>query len=83
MQHVGYQQNTSLTSHEDVPRTELPTNERGLPTPEALSIVLRHAQGLLSGHTIAALSVNTILEHLFLLFTLYLFPFWIGILCLK
>ncbi|KAK3231946.1 hypothetical protein Dsin_003827 [Dipteronia sinensis] len=52
----GYQQSTSSTTHEDVLRTELPTNERGLPTPEALSIVLRHAQRLLSGHTIAALS---------------------------
>ncbi|KAK4854145.1 hypothetical protein QYF36_019615 [Acer negundo] len=52
----GYQQSTSSTTHEDVPRTELPTNGMGLPTPEALSIVLRHAQRLLSGHTIAALS---------------------------
>ncbi|KAL5780804.1 hypothetical protein ACOSQ2_011541 [Xanthoceras sorbifolium] len=52
----GYQQSTSSTRLEDVPQTELPTNERGLPTPEALSIVLRRAQRLLSGHTIAAVS---------------------------
>lgn len=39
---------------------ELPSNARGLPTPEALSIVLRHAEQLLSGPTTAALSVSTL-----------------------
>ncbi|CAK7346073.1 unnamed protein product [Dovyalis caffra] len=43
------QQNTSATSLGDPPRVELPSNARGLPTPEALSIVLRHAERLLSG----------------------------------
>lgn len=52
----GYQPNASSTSNEEVPRPELPSNERGLPTPEALNIVLQHAQRLLSGHTVAALS---------------------------
>ncbi|XP_031260810.1 ubiquitin-like domain-containing protein CIP73 isoform X1 [Pistacia vera] len=52
----GYQPNTSSTSDEGIPRVELPSNGRGLPTPEALSIILRHAQRLLSGHTTAALS---------------------------
>ncbi|KAH9693680.1 ubiquitin-like domain-containing protein [Citrus sinensis] len=52
----GYQPNTSSTSNEEVPRPELPSNERGLPTPEALNIVLQRAQRLLSGHTVAALS---------------------------
>ncbi|KAI3922487.1 hypothetical protein MKX01_006176 [Papaver californicum] len=40
----------------DPPRVELPSNARGLRTPEALSIVLRQAQQLLSSHAAAALS---------------------------
>ncbi|KAL9358215.1 hypothetical protein Peur_051468 [Populus x canadensis] len=48
--------NTSAASIGDPPRVELPSNARGLPTPEALSIVLRHAGQLLSGPTTAALS---------------------------
>ncbi|KAH8509676.1 hypothetical protein H0E87_011445 [Populus deltoides] len=48
--------NTSAASIGDPPRVELPSNARGLPTPEALSIVLRHAEQLLSGPTTAALS---------------------------
>ncbi|KAJ6731146.1 hypothetical protein OIU85_021875 [Salix viminalis] len=47
--HNGNQPNTSTTSMEDPPRVELPSNARGYPTPEALSIVLRHAARLLSG----------------------------------
>ncbi|KAI3852249.1 hypothetical protein MKX03_028401 [Papaver bracteatum] len=47
---------------EDPPRMELPSNARGLRTPEALSIVLRQAQQLLSSHAAAALS--HIAEHL-------------------
>ncbi|XP_044511387.1 ubiquitin-like domain-containing protein CIP73 isoform X2 [Mangifera indica] len=52
----GYQPNISSTSNEGIPRVELPSTGRGMPTPEALSIVLRHAQRLLSGQTTAALS---------------------------
>ncbi|XP_026394041.1 ubiquitin-like domain-containing protein CIP73 isoform X1 [Papaver somniferum] len=40
----------------DPPRVELPSNARGLRTPEALGIVLRQAQQLLSSHAAAALS---------------------------
>ncbi|KAJ6352014.1 hypothetical protein OIU76_001266 [Salix suchowensis] len=52
----GNQQNTSTASIGDPPSVELPSNARGLPTPEALSIVLRHAEQLLSGPTTTALS---------------------------
>lgn len=38
---------------------ELPSNAQGLHTPEALNIVLRHAERLLRGPTVAALSVIT------------------------
>lgn len=51
-----YQPSSSPSSTPDQPATELPSNARGLPTPEALSIVLRHAQRLLSGPAVAALS---------------------------
>ncbi|KAB5568070.1 hypothetical protein DKX38_001863 [Salix brachista] len=54
--HNGNQPNTSTTSMEDPPRVELPSNARGYPTPEALSIVLRHAARLLSGPATTALS---------------------------
>ncbi|GMP44547.1 hypothetical protein CsSME_00013437 [Camellia sinensis var. sinensis] len=49
----GYQPNSSPTSIGDLSAVE---SARGLSTPEALIIVLRHAQRLLSGHTVAALS---------------------------
>ncbi|KAL7244706.1 hypothetical protein ACSBR2_000139 [Camellia fascicularis] len=52
----GYQPNSSPTSSGDLSAVELPSSARGLSTPEALIIVLRHAQRLLSGHTVAALS---------------------------
>uniref|UniRef100_A0A6N2LCS5 Ubiquitin-like domain-containing protein n=1 Tax=Salix viminalis TaxID=40686 RepID=A0A6N2LCS5_SALVM len=52
----GNQPNTSTASIGDPPSVELPSNARGLPTPEALSIVLRHAEQLLSGPTTTALS---------------------------
>lgn len=39
---------------------ELPSNSRGLPTPEALSIVMRQAERLLGGPAVAALSVYII-----------------------
>ncbi|CAL5418542.1 unnamed protein product [Camellia sinensis] len=51
-----HQPNQSLTNIGDLPTVELPSNARGLSTPETLSIVLRHAQRLLSGPTVAALS---------------------------
>lgn len=56
----GNQPNTSTASIGDPPSVELPSNARGLPTPEALSIVLRHAEQLLSGPTTTALSVSTL-----------------------
>ncbi|GAV56706.1 ubiquitin domain-containing protein [Cephalotus follicularis] len=46
----------SSTNTGDLPRVELPLNALGLPTPEALSIVMRQAQQLLSGHATATLS---------------------------
>ncbi|KAF8410339.1 hypothetical protein HHK36_002866 [Tetracentron sinense] len=57
----GSQPNPSPVSVGDPPRLDLPSNARGQPTPEALSIILRQAQQLLSGHTVAALSVHLIL----------------------
>lgn len=41
------------------PPVDLPANTRGVPTPEALVAVLRHAERLFSGHAISALSVCT------------------------
>jgi hypothetical protein len=58
--HLGNQPNTSTTSMEDPPRVELPSNARGCPTPEALSIVLHHAARLLSGPATTSLSVNNL-----------------------
>ncbi|TYJ34803.1 hypothetical protein E1A91_A05G194200v1 [Gossypium mustelinum] len=52
----GYQPHTSVTNRREQPRVALPSDARGLPTPEALSIVMRHAEQLLSSHAIAALS---------------------------
>ncbi|XVF35871.1 hypothetical protein REPUB_Repub19eG0008800 [Reevesia pubescens] len=52
----GYQPHTSTTNRRDQPRVALPSDARGLPTPEALSIVMRHAEQILSSHAIAALS---------------------------
>ncbi|CAA3029974.1 large proline-rich BAG6-like isoform X1 [Olea europaea subsp. europaea] len=52
----GYQPNQSPNVSSDPPTAELPSNSRGPPTPAALSIVLQHAQRLLSGPTISALS---------------------------
>ncbi|KAA8537443.1 hypothetical protein F0562_026870 [Nyssa sinensis] len=51
----GYQPNQSPANRGDLPTVELPSNARGLSTPEALSIVLRHAQRLLSDRASAAL----------------------------
>ncbi|KAF5740922.1 large proline-rich protein BAG6 isoform X2 [Tripterygium wilfordii] len=53
---IGNQSIPSSTSAEELPRLELPSNGRGLASPESLSIVLRHAQRLLSGPSINALS---------------------------
>ncbi|XP_015884148.1 ubiquitin-like domain-containing protein CIP73 isoform X3 [Ziziphus jujuba] len=52
----GYQTNLSSNNTGDQPRMDLPSNTQGLHTPEALSIVLRHAERLLSRHAVAALS---------------------------
>ncbi|XP_050366932.1 ubiquitin-like domain-containing protein CIP73 isoform X4 [Argentina anserina] len=51
-----YQQNISATNPGDLPRVNLPSNAQGLPTPEALGIVLRNAERLLSSHAASALS---------------------------
>ncbi|PKI55163.1 hypothetical protein CRG98_024454 [Punica granatum] len=51
LSHNGNQQNPSSTRS-----VELPSSARGLPSPEALGIVLRHAERLLSGQAVAALS---------------------------
>lgn len=53
---IGHQSSPSPSGTTDQSATELPSTSRGLPTPEALSIVLRHAQRLLSGPAVAALS---------------------------
>ncbi|KZV14949.1 hypothetical protein F511_32540 [Dorcoceras hygrometricum] len=50
------QHNQSPAATGDLPTIELPTNARGVPTVEALSIVLRHAQRLLNDNAVAALS---------------------------
>ncbi|XP_052200809.1 ubiquitin-like domain-containing protein CIP73 isoform X2 [Diospyros lotus] len=52
----GYLPNQSPSNSEDLTTGELPSNTRGVSTPAALALVLRQAQRLLSGHTIAALS---------------------------
>lgn len=52
----GYQPSPSPSGMADQPATELPSNARGVPTPEALGIVLRHAERLLSGPAVIALS---------------------------
>ncbi|KAF8377745.1 hypothetical protein HHK36_031130 [Tetracentron sinense] len=57
----GYQPNSSPVNVGDPPRVDLPSNVLGQPTPEALSIIMRRAQQILSGHAVAALSVHPIL----------------------
>lgn len=57
--YVGYQSNISATNPGDLSRVNLPSNAQGLPTPEALGIVLRNAERLLSSHAASALSVIT------------------------
>lgn len=52
----GYLPNQSPSNSGDLPTVELPSTARGLSTPDALAVVLRHAQRLLSGHAVAALS---------------------------
>ncbi|XP_068313634.1 uncharacterized protein [Pyrus communis] len=52
----GYQPNTSATNTGEPPRVNLPSTAGGMPTPEALGIVLRHAERLLSDHAVSALS---------------------------
>ncbi|KAB2083415.1 hypothetical protein ES319_A05G265300v1 [Gossypium barbadense] len=52
----GYQPHTSTTNTRDQPRVALPSDARGLPTPEALSIVIRNAVRLLNSHAIGALT---------------------------
>ncbi|XP_057986742.1 ubiquitin-like domain-containing protein CIP73 isoform X2 [Hevea brasiliensis] len=49
----GYQPIATSNNTGDVPNVELPSNVRGL---QALHIVLRHAERLLGGHVITALS---------------------------
>ncbi|XP_043697229.1 aconitate hydratase, cytoplasmic-like [Telopea speciosissima] len=54
----GYQSNLSPSYVGDPLRVEVPSDTRGLPTPEALAIVVRQTQ-LLSGHATSALAVCT------------------------
>lgn len=56
MSQHGYQPSQSPNITGDPRTTQLPSTTRGVPTPEALSSVLRHAQRLLGGHAVAALS---------------------------
>lgn len=42
-----------------MPVVDLPTNRLGFPTPAALRSILQLTQNILSGHTVASLSVNT------------------------
>ncbi|KAL6504469.1 hypothetical protein OROGR_026392 [Orobanche gracilis] len=49
-------QNQSPTGSSSLPTSELPMNSHGLPTVEALTTVMRHAQRLLSDNVIPALS---------------------------
>ncbi|KAL3514839.1 hypothetical protein ACH5RR_027556 [Cinchona calisaya] len=52
----GYQPSQSPNITGDPRTTELPSTSHGVPTPDVLSIVLRHVQHLLGGHAVAALS---------------------------
>ncbi|KAF2538189.1 hypothetical protein F2Q68_00019960 [Brassica cretica] len=52
----GYQPDTSSATSEGRPREELPRNRQGPSTPEALAIVLRSSQRLLSGLAVSSLS---------------------------
>ncbi|CAN7091232.1 unnamed protein product [Brassica rapa subsp. narinosa] len=52
----GYQPDTSSATSEGRPREELPRNRQGPSTPEALAIVLRNSQRLLSGLAVSSLS---------------------------
>ncbi|KAF5183891.1 Ubiquitin-like domain-containing protein cip73 [Thalictrum thalictroides] len=53
---TGYWPSSSPTDGEGAQGGNLPSNSRGMPTPEALSVILRRAHHLISGHAIAALS---------------------------
>ncbi|CAH2079088.1 unnamed protein product [Thlaspi arvense] len=52
----GNQSDTSPATSGGLPREELPRNRRGPSTPEALSVVMRNAQRLLSGPAVSSLS---------------------------
>ncbi|KAJ4878320.1 Ubiquitin-like superfamily protein [Raphanus sativus] len=52
----GDQPDTSSATSEGRPREELPRNRHGPSTPEALAIVLRNSQRLLSGPAVSSLS---------------------------
>ncbi|CAF2041060.1 BnaA09g15900D [Brassica napus] len=52
----GYQPDTSSATSEGRPREELPRHRQGPSTPEALAIVLRNSQRLLSGLAVSSLS---------------------------
>ncbi|XP_055833391.1 ubiquitin-like domain-containing protein CIP73 isoform X2 [Solanum dulcamara] len=52
----GYPPNQSPNNAGDPPAVQLPTHNRGLSSPEALSLALRQAERLFGGQVIAALS---------------------------
>lgn len=60
MEHVfsqnGYPPNQSPNNAGDPPAVQLPTHDRGLSSPEVLSLALRQAERLFGGQVIAALS---------------------------
>ncbi|KAI3710848.1 hypothetical protein L2E82_40642 [Cichorium intybus] len=56
LSHNGYQQNQASNGAEGSPAVVLPTSARGVPTPAALAVVMRHAQRLLNGPVTDSLS---------------------------
>jgi len=55
----GYPPNQSPNNAGDPPAVQLTTQDRGLSSPEVLSLALRQAERLFGGQVIAALSVCT------------------------
>ncbi|CAI9274391.1 unnamed protein product [Lactuca saligna] len=56
LSHNGYQQNQAPNGAEDPPAVVLPSGPRGVPTPAALAVVMRHALQLLNGPATDSLS---------------------------
>ncbi|KAK9072923.1 hypothetical protein SSX86_009359 [Deinandra increscens subsp. villosa] len=56
MHHMDRALSHNSDSMQAIPSVELPSNARGLPSPAALAVVMRHAQRLLSGPAVDSLS---------------------------